>query len=208
MSDANPSGSAIFVPVTPTPNASQVVATILLDPVSLISIVLCRQDPSSVGIVAPIGSMALKTDGSLFTKTGAGATAWTAVLGGASGGISYDPVTQQLVFLTQLDDSFLDFEVANTAGDGGANLGLNATPPSASMSLSDGADNAQVHLDKAVGIDINTTKAIRLRPATLGFFDGVGIAKPTVSGSKGANAALASLMTALAAYGLVIDSTT
>jgi hypothetical protein len=33
-------------------------------------------------------------------------------------------------------------------------------------------------------------------------------AKPTVSGAKGSNAALASLMTALAAYGLVTDSTT
>jgi len=34
------------------------------------------------------------------------------------------------------------------------------------------------------------------------------IAKPTVTGSKGANAALTSLMTALANYGLVTDSTT
>jgi hypothetical protein len=33
-------------------------------------------------------------------------------------------------------------------------------------------------------------------------------AKPTVTGSKGANAALASLLTALAAYGLVTDSST
>jgi hypothetical protein len=32
-------------------------------------------------------------------------------------------------------------------------------------------------------------------------------AKPTVTGSKGANAALASLITALVAYGLVTDST-
>jgi hypothetical protein len=32
--------------------------------------------------------------------------------------------------------------------------------------------------------------------------------KPTVTGAKGSNAALASLMTALVAYGLVTDSTT
>lgn len=42
----------------------------------------------------------------------------------------------------------------------------------------------------------------------LGFNNASPIAKPTVTGSKGANAALTSLMTALANYGLVVDSTT
>lgn len=42
----------------------------------------------------------------------------------------------------------------------------------------------------------------------VGFFGTSGTAKATVTGSKGANAALASLMTALAAYGLVTDTTT
>lgn len=42
----------------------------------------------------------------------------------------------------------------------------------------------------------------------LGFNNTVPIAKPTVTGSKGSNAALASLMTALSSYGLVTDSTT
>jgi hypothetical protein len=41
-----------------------------------------------------------------------------------------------------------------------------------------------------------------------GFNNTTPIAKPTVTGSKGANAALASLLTALAAYGLVTDSST
>lgn len=47
-----------------------------------------------------------------------------------------------------------------------------------------------------------------------GFSDKVGfngtapVAKPTVTGSRGGNAALASLLTALAAYGLVTDGTT
>jgi|KBSSwiStaDraftv2_1062776.scaffolds.fasta_scaffold23050_9 hypothetical protein len=43
---------------------------------------------------------------------------------------------------------------------------------------------------------------------TVGFNNTPAIAKPTVTGAKGSNAALASLLTALAAYGLVIDSTT
>ena len=41
----------------------------------------------------------------------------------------------------------------------------------------------------------------------LGFNGATPIVKPTVTGSKGANAALTSLMTALVAYGLVIDTT-
>jgi hypothetical protein len=42
---------------------------------------------------------------------------------------------------------------------------------------------------------------------TVGFNNTAPIAKPTVSGLKGSNAALASLLTALAAYGLIIDTT-
>ena len=41
-----------------------------------------------------------------------------------------------------------------------------------------------------------------------GFNGTAPIAKPTVTGAKGSNAALASLVTALAAYGLITDSTT
>lgn len=41
-----------------------------------------------------------------------------------------------------------------------------------------------------------------------GFNGTAPIAKPTVTGSKGANAALASLLTALASYGLLVDSST
>lgn len=40
------------------------------------------------------------------------------------------------------------------------------------------------------------------------FFGATPISKPTVSGSTGANAALASLLTALANLGLITDSTT
>jgi hypothetical protein len=42
----------------------------------------------------------------------------------------------------------------------------------------------------------------------LGFYSTAPIAKPTVTGSRGGNAALASLLTALANLGLVTDSTT
>ena len=41
----------------------------------------------------------------------------------------------------------------------------------------------------------------------IAFYGTTPVAKQTVTGSKGANAALASLMTALVALGLVIDTT-
>jgi hypothetical protein len=42
----------------------------------------------------------------------------------------------------------------------------------------------------------------------IGFFGTTPVAKPTVTGSRGGNAALASLLTQLAAMGLIVDSTT
>jgi hypothetical protein len=42
----------------------------------------------------------------------------------------------------------------------------------------------------------------------LSFFAGTTATKQTVTGAKGSNAALGSLLTALAAYGLITDSTT
>lgn len=46
------------------------------------------------------------------------------------------------------------------------------------------------------------------RSTHLGFYAATPVVKATVTGSKGANAALASLMTALSNLGLVTDSTT
>lgn len=63
-----------------------------------------------------------------------------------------------------------------------------------------------------------TTPVIRLSPGAVnkievnvtgcGFNAATPIAKPTVTGSRGMNAALESLLTALANYGLITDSTT
>lgn len=43
---------------------------------------------------------------------------------------------------------------------------------------------------------------------TMGFYGGVGATKPTITGSRGGNAALASLLTALANLGLIVNSST
>lgn len=54
----------------------------------------------------------------------------------------------------------------------------------------------------------NTARLIFSAAGAIGFFGSAGTTKPTVSGSKGANAALTSLMTALSGLGLVTDTTT
>lgn len=56
-----------------------------------------------------------------------------------------------------------------------------------------------------VAMQINSTADVQIVGKS-GFNNTAPIAKPTVTGSRGANAALASLLTALANYGLVVDS--
>ena len=73
--------------------------------------------------------------------------------------------------------------------------------PDGGFYIADGTTSAnRIVISQAGALTINTT--------SVGFFNTTPVAKPTVTGSKGANAALASLLTALAAYGLVTDSTT
>ena len=84
--------------------------------------------------------------------------------------------------------------------------------------LTDGSNEWSVNVDGATGdlrmIRILGTGKVNLgngAPVQLGgsvgFQGNSPIAKPTVTGSKGANAALTSLLTALASYGLITDST-
>jgi len=54
---------------------------------------------------------------------------------------------------------------------------------------------------------VGSTKAVTFA-GTVGFNGTTAIAKPTITGSRAGNAALASLLTALANYGLITDSTT
>lgn len=64
---------------------------------------------------------------------------------------------------------------------------------------------------KAGGIgllDLTQGSGVTLRTNRIGFQGAAPIAKPTVSGAKGSNAALGSLITALSSYGLITDSTT
>lgn len=60
-----------------------------------------------------------------------------------------------------------------------------------------------------MSINSNGVGGISLGTAgQMGFNGSAAVAKPTITGSRGGNAALASLLTALALYGLIVDSTT
>ncbi len=50
--------------------------------------------------------------------------------------------------------------------------------------------------------------ALKHTGSTLGFYNTSPIAKPTVTGAKGGNAALTSLVTQLANLGIITNSTT
>lgn len=52
------------------------------------------------------------------------------------------------------------------------------------------------------------TTYMTFRDGAFGFFGSIGTSKQTITGSRGGNAALASLLTALATTGLITDSTT
>lgn len=56
--------------------------------------------------------------------------------------------------------------------------------------------------------DAGTDGSFRHLSSKIGFFGAATAVKPTVTGSRGGNAALASLLTALAGLGLITDSTT
>jgi len=60
----------------------------------------------------------------------------------------------------------------------------------------------------ASSFDVGTDGSLRHLSTKIGFFGATTATKPTVTGSRGGNAALASLLTALAGLGLITDSTT
>ena len=69
------------------------------------------------------------------------------------------------------------------------------------------ASNARIFTDKR-GTGTAPPLIVQKAGGTLGFMGTGGNTKQTITGSRGGNAALASLLTALASHGLITDSTT
>lgn len=124
---------------------------------------------------------------------------WEADIAGTEAGgiIGLNPGANQ--FLIQaLRTAGVTWSLDLTGAAGGVNPGGNIV-----ITAGTGTPPGEVRIN-------NTAGAIRIRSGNtgLGFFGNSQQAKPTVTGSRGGNAALASLMTALSNLGLVTDSTT
>lgn len=72
-----------------------------------------------------------------------------------------------------------------------------------------GVDDFEIYQPSGeIHLTIGGTTPVKVGGGALGFFDAVPTVKPTITGSKGGNAALASLLSSLAGLGLITDSTT
>jgi hypothetical protein len=87
--------------------------------------------------------------------------------------------------------------------DGNAQYGLISTT---FLNITGGARQARMSFKVASAATL--VEQLRLDTTGIGFYNHASAAQQTVTGSRGANAALASLLTALAAYGLIVDTTT
>lgn len=90
----------------------------------------------------------------------------------------------------------------NAGGDTVLVLDSSVNPET--ITLDSDLSNTEIFIGKSTGLVIKVGGP----SASIGFFNATPITKPTVTGSKGGNVALASLLTQLAALGLVTDSTT
>lgn len=94
----------------------------------------------------------------------------------------------------------------------GAPVGLANSAAAGSGAGASRADHAHsATLAEGVNLVFGTTTGTKIGTATsqkLGFYNVTPIVQPTVTGSRGGNAALASLLTQLASLGLIVDSST
>lgn len=119
---------------------------------------------------------------------------------------------------------------ASATGIVGTNVGLRVSAPTngtvanmavqlsdtsglASGGLTFGTTSGQSNLYRSAASTLKTDTAFEVGTAlrvdgNVGFYNTAPVAKPTVTGSRAGNAALASLLTALASMGLVVDSST
>ena len=102
----------------------------------------------------------------------------------------------------------VELQIFSNGGAAWLSMGSHATDP---FITPQGATNSSVNIIgrgtggvKLVAGDSNTK--ISINTTGIGLFGTAPIAKQTVTGSRGSNAALQSLLTALAAYGIITDS--
>lgn len=100
---------------------------------------------------------------------------------------------------------------ADTAAESGSNAGSNfkiARFNDAGSTLGDALILDRVSGNMIVPAAVNVGGAFDHDGSTIGFYGATPAGKPTITGSKGGNAALTNLLGALAGMGLLTDSTT
>lgn len=105
--------------------------------------------------------------------------------------------------------SHIDLVGDTTYTDYGARLARQGGANAATQLIHRGTGNLELSTtDASGGLTLASSSGVKVALNTTGLaFQGSSpIAKPTVTGSRGGNAALASLLTALANYGLITDS--
>lgn len=102
-----------------------------------------------------------------------------------------------------------NFDIQPTANAVGTVLGLrgqnSTTGTGGAVDVSSGTGPTAAG---EVSLSAGATKRIRVDNNGIGFYNTAGQAKPTITGSRAGNAALADLLTKLATLGLLTDSTT
>ena len=130
--------------------------------------------------------------------------------------------TGNRILIDSANDRVVFFDSSNTVvGVISASLGSVYFAPNSTESSAGLTINSQSHV-VSLTTQLNTlsqlilgaadnslhSNNLTLTPTKMGFFNSTGATQQTVSGSRGGNAAVASLVTALANLGLVIDGTT
>lgn len=140
----------------------------------------------------------------------------------SAAGLVFSGLTPGVVWNTGI--LFKQTSITGADGTGGANVGTavalarghkldwyNSSGIGASIwgDVSDTAKYVQlVMTDDLFAVKVRGTTALSVGNAQLGFFATSPTSKATITGSRGGNAALANLLTELAAKGLITDSTT
>lgn len=124
---------------------------------------------------------------------------------------------------TPIDQLWIDKDFF-LSGVSGVMTKADATAAGHVLTMADPAGGTQFSFDKPTGsgdvlrlryttgnlsiMDFGTDASVRHLSSKYGAFSATPVVKPTVTGSRGGNAALASLLTALSTLGWVTDSTT
>lgn len=153
--------------------------------------------PASGAVLDVFGAM--RTNTSLIVTSGA--TSFTTILP-QSIEIGQGGSGNRTAFLDLVgDDTYTDFAFRILRGAAGANA--------ATVMTHRGTGTLQIATSEAGTMQFLTANTLRLQlsgAGAIGFFGSGGTTQQTVTGSRGGNAALASLLTALAAYGLIVNS--